>query len=107
MAEEDFGAGEVQEAEKVLDVAFPARDEATGVVEPGKETLDFPAAFGAAHRPAILRGPSVPAVARDHLDAVLAAEQGVEWVAVIGLVADQARRERADEAGVERGGDEL
>ena len=55
MPEQDAGAGELQHAEEVLDVIFPAGDEAAGVVEPGKEAFDLPAAASRAQRPAVLR----------------------------------------------------
>ncbi len=44
MPEQDAGAREVQHPEKILDVVFPAGDEPAGVMEPGKEALDLPAA---------------------------------------------------------------
>ena len=48
MPEEDSGTGEMQHAEEVLDVVFPAGDEPSGVVQPGKEALDLPPAAVAA-----------------------------------------------------------
>src|SRR6478672_7030953 len=107
MAEEDFGAGQMEETEKVGGIALPAGDEAAGVVEPGKEALNFPAAFGAPHRAAILGTAPAAAIAGDHLDAVVATELGIERIAVVAFVADQPRRERADEAGLEGSGDEV
>ena len=58
MPEEDFGAGEMQQAQEVVDMTFPARDETTRVVEPREEPFDLPASARATERTAILRGPS-------------------------------------------------
>ena len=44
MLEQDAGTREVQHPEEVLDVIFPAGDEPAGIVEPGKEPFDLPAA---------------------------------------------------------------
>ena len=50
MPEEDSGAGEMQQAQEVVDMTFPARDETTRVVEPREEPFDLPAsARGGAH----------------------------------------------------------
>ena len=107
MPEEDLGARQLQEAEEVGDVVFPAGDQASRVVEPGEEALDFPAPPIAAERTAILRGAAPGPIRRDHLDPVLVAELRVQVVAVIAAVADQSRREFAEKAGVEGGGDEM
>jgi len=55
MFEEHAKAGEVDEAEEVFDVVFPAGDQAAAVVHPGKEPLYFPAAAIATQRAAVLR----------------------------------------------------
>ena len=108
MPEQDSGTGELQHAEEVLDVKLPARDEATGVVEPGKQPFDLPAAARPAQRAPVLGGrPTAPAMPGDHLDAVLIAEDLIEGVAVVAAVADQARRELREEARIEGGGDEV
>ena len=88
-------------------MVFPAGDGPARVVEPGEEPFDFPAAAIASEGPPILRRPSARAVGRDHLDAVLVAELGVEPVAVIAAVADQSSREFGEEPRVEGGGDEV
>lgn len=41
--EEQVKAGEVDEAEEVLDMVFPSSDESAEVVHPGKQSLHFPA----------------------------------------------------------------
>ena len=108
MPEEDSGAGQLQHAEKILDVVLPAGDQPAGVVEPGEETFDLPATASPTERASIL-GRRAPAAAMsgNHLDAVLVAQDLIERVAVVAAVADQSRGERADEAGVEGGGDEV
>ena len=88
MPEQDAGAGQLQQAEKVLDMIFPARDQAARVVEPGKEPFDFPATAVATQRTSILGGTATGAIGRDHLGAVLIAELRIEAVAVVPAVAD-------------------
>jgi hypothetical protein len=50
----------MQQAQEVVDMTFPARDETTRVVEPREEPFDLPASARATERTAILRGPSTP-----------------------------------------------
>lgn len=107
MPEQDLGTGQLQEAEEVRGMVFPAGHQAARVVKPGEEAFDFPAATIAAKGPPILGHPTAPPVRRDHLDAVLRAELRIEAVAVVAAIADQARRQLAEEAGVEGGGDEV
>src|SRR5262245_17878439 len=103
MLEEGSGAGEMQRAWEVVDMTFPARDETTGVVEPREEPFDLPAS--ATERMPILRGPLTPPVCRDRLDDVPGHQTFVGGIAVVAVVADQARREVREEASVEGGGD--
>ena len=108
MPEQDSSTGELQHAEKVLDVILPACDEAAGVVEPGEETFDLPAAAGAPQRASILGGrPTAAAMPGDHLDAVLIAKDSIQGVAVVAAIANQPRREVREEARVEGGRDEV
>jgi hypothetical protein len=107
MPEQDAGARELQHPQKIADVVFPSGDEPAGVVEPGKEPFDFPATTIAAQRPAVLGAPPPRAIRRDHLDAVLVAQLGVEQITVVPTIPDQSRREFAEEAGVEGRGDEV
>src|ERR1035438_5724603 len=93
MSEQQVKAGKVDEAEEVLDVIFPSSDEAAEVVHPGKEPLHFPAFSIAAQLAAILTPAPVAPVRRDHFDAILVLEFGVERVRVVGLIADEACRE--------------
>lgn len=88
----------MDEAEIVLDVVFPASDEAAEVVEPGEEPLHVPASFIAAQWPPVLGFAPVAAVGRDHFNRVFVLELLVEPVRVVGLVADQPRGQLAEEA---------
>lgn len=45
IADEDDGAGELDEGLEVLDMVFPARHEPTVVIEPSDEAFDVPAAI--------------------------------------------------------------
>lgn len=49
--QEDGGAGEMEQAEEVVDVPFPASHKPPEVVEPGKELFHLPAAARRTHRP--------------------------------------------------------
>jgi len=91
----------VDEAEEVFDVILPSGDEAPEVVHPGEEALDLPAFPIAAQLAAVLGLRSAMAVGRDQLDAVLLVQALVQLVRVVGLVADQPRRELVQEAGGE------
>jgi hypothetical protein len=106
--EQDAHASELEHADEVLDVAFPSGHEAPRVVEPGEEALDDPPALIAAEHPPILRRwtDAVMAMRRNELDAEGRPQLGVERVAVVRAVANQARRIGGDEPVVERRGDE-
>lgn len=80
----------MEHAHKVLDVAFPARDEAPRVVQPGEEPLDHPAATIAAKGATVLGGGSdtIVFVGRNEIDRALVPQCRVEGVAVVGLVPD-------------------
>ena len=107
MPEQDSGGRQVQHAEEVVGVAFPASDEAPEVMEPGKQALDLPAPAIAAEAASILRADhAIRSVRGNHLDAEVAAELGVERIAVVTAVADQAGGKRAEEAVRERRADE-
>jgi len=96
-------------SEEVLSVVFPARDEPSRVVQPGKESLDLPAAAVAAQRTTVLRGGihAAHVVGSDQLDAVAVAQLLIQSLTVVGPVADHFRRNFREEALLERGFDEL
>ena len=95
--------------EEIFWFSFPAHHDATIVVQPGEQALDFPAASIASQRPAILRQSSgAHGVMRgDHFHAVVLAQALIKPVAVVGAIADQSRREIPEEAPLESGFDEL
>ena len=108
IAEHDFDAAEADHGEEVLDVVLPAGDEAAEVVQPGEEPLDLPASPVAAQRATVLGGLlAVAAMRRNQLDVVALFQFGIQAVAVVGLVADQSRRELIEEAVGEHLFDEL
>src|SRR5215467_7877710 len=100
--EEDNEAGELYEAEEVLGVVFPTDEDAALPLNPSKEALHEPASHIAAQPSPILRGrlASVAAMRRDHLDAVLA-QLLIEWIAIVGAIANQILRLGLDHVEVE------
>lgn len=91
-------ACEVDKSEEVFDVIFPSGDEAAEVVHPGEEPFHLPASFVTAeHSPILCLAPSPP-VGRDHLDTVIVSQFLIERIRVVGLIADQPRREFIEEA---------
>jgi hypothetical protein len=107
MPQQDDGAGQVDHAEEVSRVSFPARDNAAEVMKPGEEALNLPAPTTAAKRPAILSADATNRSMRgDQLDAIGCGKMLIEPVAVVPFVADQSRRELPEEARGERGVDE-
>ena len=101
-------ATEADHAEEVLDVILPADHQATKVMKPGKQSLHAPASPVASQRASILgRLASLPAMRRDHLDAIALRQISVQAVAVVSFVADQPRREGVEEAVSEDAFDEL
>jgi hypothetical protein len=80
-------------------VIFPASDEATEGMHPGKEPFDLPSSSISTQWAAVLSlaSPLAP-VGRDHLDAVFSGELLVERIRVVGLVANELCGEFVDEA---------
>src|SRR5262249_29203954 len=97
----------MDEAQVVECVALVAHDQPTEIAQPGDEALHLPAAAKAAQRTTLLRlgACAAPSVGRDHLHAQLP-QGGIEWVGIVGAVADQAARQVGYETGVEGGRDE-
>ena len=89
MSEEHVEAGEVDEAEEVLDVIFPSGNESAEVVHPGEEPLHFPSSLVAPQLASVLRLSAPAPVGRDQLDAVLLFELLIESVRVVGFVSDE------------------
>ena len=70
MPKQDLRAGELEKAQEIADVIFPAGDPSARVVEPGEEAFNLPAARVPAQRPAVLSAAAPRAIRRNHLDAV-------------------------------------
>ena len=91
-----------------MDRVLPARDETTGIMQPGEEAFDLPATLGAAERAAVLRSdPATATMARDHLDAVVREQLRVERITVVPAIPDQSLGEVGEEPGVEGRRDEV
>ena len=98
MPKEHEQACKLDESEEILDVVFPSSDEAAVVLHPGEEALYLPAAAVAAQRPSILRLLlAIGSIGRDHLDAVFL-HLLVQYIRIVGLVANQSLRELVEEA---------
>ena len=107
MPQENDGGGQLDHPEEVVGVPFPAGDDTTEVMKPGEQPLNFPAAAPTAKGSAVLsNGLTVGTMRRDELDAIRGREMVIEPVTVVALVADQSRREVADEPSGECGVDE-
>src|ERR1035437_7644993 len=89
MSAEHVEAGEVDEAEEVLDVIFPSGNESAEVVHPGEEPLHFPSSLVAPQLASVLRLSAPAPVGRDQLDAVRLFELLIESVRVVGFVSDE------------------
>lgn len=72
MSEENQDAGELEEAEIVLDPVFVAHGDSAELREPSEETFDLPAALVAAERATILRTSIPCAIRRNHLNPIVA-----------------------------------
>jgi hypothetical protein len=72
MPQEEYEATELQHAEEIGFVIFPAADESAEVVKPSEEALDFPAAAVATQFPAVLGAlpAAIVLMGRDEPDAV-------------------------------------
>jgi hypothetical protein len=108
MPQEDHSACKLGHPEEILWVVFPASDDATIIMEPSKQALDFPATAVAAQRATVLgdRSFAVPAMRRDQLHMELFAYPLIQRIAVVGFIADQSLRRLAEEAALQRGFDE-
>src|ERR1035437_8466941 len=98
MSAEHVEAGEVDEAEEVLDVIFPSGNESAEVVHPGEEPLHFPSSLVAPQLASVLRLSAPAPVGRDQLDAVRLFELLIESVRVVGFVSDKLFGEFIEEA---------
>jgi hypothetical protein len=92
MSGEDDEAAELEHAEEVGFLMFPAADESAEVVEPSEEALDFPAAAVTAQFTTVLGvlPTAIILVGRDQKDTVLFSQALIERIAVVGAVTDHS-----------------
>ena len=109
MPQQDDEATELEHAEKVGFMIFPAAHQSAEVVKPGEEAFDFPAAAITAQFASVLGGFSVAIVPVrcDEPDAVFLPEALVERIAVIRAVADHSLGLGLGEALLDGGFDEF
>ena len=91
LSHENHETTELDEAQEVGCVILMARQDTTKVLQPGEQPLDSPASLVTAQCPTVLRDRAYPigAMRGDQFDSVLI-EGIVQFVAVIGFVADQS-----------------
>ena len=94
MPQEDHSACKLNHPEEILWVVLPANDDATIIMEPSKQALDFPATTVAAQGAAVLGDGSapVPTVRRDQLHMELFAYPLIQRITVVGFIANQSLR---------------
>jgi hypothetical protein len=109
MPQEDYSACELNHPEEILWVVLPANNDATVIMEPGKQALDFPATTVAPQQATILCCCSAsPSVVRgDHLHTETLANLRIQWIAVVGAVTDQPPGSFGEEAPLDGGFDEF
>jgi hypothetical protein len=91
MRDEDDQAAELEPAEKVGFVIFPAADQSAKVVKPGEETFDFSAAAVTTQFATVLGAlPVGMEVGCDEPDAISLPAALVQWIAVVSAVADHS-----------------
>src|SRR5450631_1735688 len=99
MPQEDHSACKLNHPEEILWVVLPANDDATIIMEPSKQALDFPATTIAAQDATVLGDWSapVPTVWRDQFHTEMLAHPLIQRIAVVGFIADQSLRCFAEE----------
>lgn len=89
MPQEDQRASELDHAEEVSSISFPAAGKPAEVLQPCEESFDLPAAHITAKGSAVLSFPSFAPVRGNHFDAVQLAKPRIQRVAIVGFVANQ------------------
>jgi len=109
MPQEDDGTSELNHPEEILWVVFPANHDTTKVMQPRKQSFDFPTAAIATQAPAILccRCDAHKFVRRDELHAVALLEALVQGIAVVSTIADHSLGRFGKELSIQRGFDEF
>src|SRR6202166_4820025 len=108
MPQEDHSARKLNHPEEILWVVLPTNDDATVIMEPSKQALDFPATTVAPQHAAILccGAGSLSGVRGDHLHTETLADLRIQWIAVVGAVTDQPLGSFGEEASLDGGFDE-
>src|ERR1700676_2847782 len=106
--QQDEDTAKLDQCEEVGLVIFPAGDQATEVMQPGKQSFDFPASAVAPEFTPVLGSglAAVDLVRRDQFDSVLLGQVLVERIAVVSAVADHTFGRRRREALLDSGFDE-
>src|SRR5580704_3147177 len=91
MSQENDGRSQVKHSEEVVWVTFPADHDAAIVMQPRKQTFDFPSTTIASQGAPIWSQSSgaKASVWSEHLDAVVFHQALIETVAIVGAVTDQ------------------
>lgn len=92
-SEENDHTSEVQETDVVLDEVVVARGNAAELPQPGKQPFDLPTPSVAAQFALVLGWPMIQPVGRDQFHAPFPEQLFIQRIAVVGLVADEARRQ--------------
>src|SRR5262245_5898458 len=100
MPEKDDSASELNHPEEILWIVFPANDDATEIMKPSEQALDFPTAAVTTQAAAVLRlgGHAHKFVRGDELHAVAFLDPLVQRVAVVSAVADHPPGSLSQEA---------
>jgi hypothetical protein len=94
MPQKNNEAAELEHAEEIGFVIFPAADESAEVVEPSEQALDFPSAAVATQFATVLGmfPAAIELVRCDESDAMLFPKALVQRIAIVGTVADHSLR---------------
>src|SRR5262244_2070913 len=109
MSQQDQHASKLNHAEEVIAMTFPTYQQASEVLQPCEEPLDFPAAFVTPEFSPVLamRSCAITTVRCDQLDSVVLGKPIHHRVAVIPLIANQSFGLVGHEAMLDRSLDQL
>jgi hypothetical protein len=109
MPQEDDGASELDHPAEILRVIFPADDHAKKIMQPRKQTLDFPAApVTTQYTTGLCGGFGSSRIMRSNqLHSEPLANLLIQWVTVLRAVADHAPGNFGQEALLDGGSDQL
>lgn len=92
----------MEEADIVFDEVLVSSFDSSELLEPGKQSFDFPASLVASQLSAVLcLDNPVGFVGRDQFHVALSQELFIEFVAVIGFIPNNAWRQLVQETGVQ------